>query len=292
MARADIKRAKAADKELIARLIAAVNSSPAHHCLHCDQEETGILEELALLEVPMEESFFVAWEGDKMVGVLGADWALERNRAWLWGPFIEGVDWEETAEALYRHFISQASPKLEQLNQFLNTANQQGRAFYQSQGFIETKTSHVYRALPPVAPVKNPYPEITPQQWRSFQALHEETFPTTYYTGREIIERLGKRDKVFVHADGETVLGYVYANVEPSEGFIHFLAVREDERGQGIGEGLLMTAVSWLFNRQKVPQVGLVVDDQNNARRLYERSGFSLLHSGVGLRKEGDGVIE
>jgi ribosomal protein S18 acetylase RimI-like enzyme len=172
------------------------------------------------------------------------------------------------------------------LNQFLNAANEQGRAFCRAQGFKETKTSHVHRALPPGQVVKEPHPEITPPQWHSFITLHEETFPSTYYSGREIVERLGKENKLFVQADGETVLGYVYATVEPSEGFIHFLAVREEMRGQGLGEGLLRTAVSWLFNKRQVRQIGLVVDDKNNARRLYEKSGFQLLHTGVGLRKE------
>ena len=281
-----ITSARSADKQNIARLIASVNSSPVHHCLHCDQEEKGVLNELAMLEVPMEESFVAAWDGEQMVGVLGADLALERDRAWLWGPFVVGADWQKTAAALYDHLINHFLPPMQQLNQFLNAANEQGRAFYRQQGFKETKTSHVYRALPSARPVREPLPEMAPPQWRSFIALHETTFPTTYYSGREIIERLGKQDKVFVHAAGESVSGYVYANVEPTEGFIHFLAVREEMRGQGIGEGLLMTAVSWLFHKQKVPQIGLVVDDQNNARRLYEKSGFSLLHSGVGLRKE------
>jgi hypothetical protein len=278
--------ARSADKQKIAHLIASLNSDPAHHCLHCDQEEAGILEEIKLLEVLMEESFLVVWDGEKMVGVLGADLTIERDRAWLWGPFIVDVDWNKTAAALHTHFTNHFQPQIQQLNQFLNAANEQGRAFYLSQGFKETKISHVYQALPPACSVTEPLPEIMPPQWRSFITLHEETFPTTYYSGREIIERLGKQDKVFVCADGETVSGYVYANVEPTEGFIHFLAVREEMRGQGIGERLLLTAVSWLFNRHHVPQVGLVVDDQNNARRLYEKSGFHLLYTGVGLRKE------
>ncbi len=281
-----ITKTKTADKQKIAHLIATVNSDPSRQCLHCDQEEAGILDEMAMLEVPFEESFTVAWDGDLLVGVLGADLALERDRAWLWGPFIAGVDWQETADLLYNHFLTRIAYDASQLYQFLNIANEQGRAFYQAKGFEETKISHVYQAHPPATAHSEPFPEITPPQWRSFIALHEATFPTTYFNGRQIIERLGKENKVFVQADGEDVFGYVYANVEPTEGFIHFLAVREEARGQGIGKGLLMTAVSWLFNKQKVPQIGLVVDDENNARQLYERCGFGLLFSGVGLKKE------
>jgi ribosomal protein S18 acetylase RimI-like enzyme len=191
----------------------------------------------------------------------------------------------KTADALYNHFTTQAQPQLKEMNQFLNAANEHGRAYHLDRGFKEIKTSHVYQAMPPAQPVSDPDSEIIPPQWRSFIDLHEKTFPTTYFNGRDIIERLDKGNKVFVRADGEYVLGYVYANVEPSEGFIHFLAVQEEARGQGIGKGLLMTAVSWLFNKQKVPQIGLVVDDENNARRLYEKCGFTLLHAGIGLKK-------
>ncbi len=281
-----IDKPASVEKQKIARFIAAVNSDPAHHCLHCDQEEDGVLGEIKMLEVPMEESFVVARDGERIVGVLGADLTLERDRAWLWGPFVEGADWAETAETLLTHLTTKTHPQLKQLNQFLNAANEQGCRFFREQGFEEIKTSHVYQALPPVDAVEEPNSEIIPPQWRSFIDLHEKTFPTTYFSGREIIERLDKQNKVFVEAYGENVLGYVYANVEPTEGFIHFLAVQEEARGQGIGKRLLTTAVSWLFNKRKVLQVGLVVDDENNARRLYERCGFELLQSGVGLRKE------
>ena len=96
-----ITSARSADKPQIAQLIASVNSSPAHHCLHCDQEEKGILNELAMLEVPMEESFVAAWDGEQMVGVLGADLALERDRAWLWGPFVVGAERKNTPPTPY-----------------------------------------------------------------------------------------------------------------------------------------------------------------------------------------------
>jgi GNAT superfamily N-acetyltransferase len=281
-----VNNATPKDKQKIAHLIAAVNSQPAHHCLHCDQKEAGILDEMAALEVPLEESFVVAKIGREIVGIFGADVTAEKDRAWLWGPFISGVDWQETAELLYDHFQKLFSPPLSQVTHFLNLANEQGQAFFRAKGFQEMKTTHVYQALPPTLPATDPFPEINPPEWRSFIALHEATFPGTYFSGRQIIERLGKKDKVFVCAEGDNVLGYVYANVEPTEGYIHFLGVEAESRGQGIGKGLLMTAVSWLFNKQKVPQVGLAVDDENNARRLYERCGFNLLYTGIGLRKE------
>jgi GNAT superfamily N-acetyltransferase len=285
MTRTTITKPESADLQKIARFIASINSDPTHHCLHCDQEEAGLVEEIKMLEVPIEESFVAAWDGDELVGVLGGDLTEERDRAWMWGPFIKGVDWAKTADALYNYFTNH-QPQLKEMNQFLNAANEQGHTFHLERGFKEIKTSHVYQANPPAQPISDPNPEIIPSQWHSFIDLHEETFPTTYYSGRNIIERLNKENKVFVQADGEYVLGYVYANVEPSEGFIHFIAVQEEARGQGIGKGLLETAVSWLFNKKGVTQVGLVVDDENNARQLYEKCGFELLHTGVGFRKD------
>jgi ribosomal protein S18 acetylase RimI-like enzyme len=120
--------------------------------------------------------------------------------------------------------------------------------------------------------------------------LHDKIFPHTFYSGKDILAKLDETHKVFVYADGDEVLGYVYARVDESsgEGYIEFLGVREEVRRQGVGRRLLMTAVFWLFQEEEVPQIGLNVHGDNaNARSLYEAAGFRLAYTGVGLRKEG-----
>lgn len=84
------------------------------------------------------------------------------------------------------------------------------------------------------------------------------------------------------------MLGYIYAVVDDADenlGYIEYVGVAEQARGQGIGGKLLRTALIWLFSEKDVREVGLNVDDTNtNARGLYEKVGFRLKYSGVNLR--------
>ena len=87
---------------------------------------------------------------------------------------------------------------------------------------------------------------------------------------------------VFVAERQRTIVGYVYAAIEPLSwkdlrdecGFIHDLLVSETARGGGIGEALLDAAIEWL-REQGMPRVVLGTAAQNErARRLFARRGF------------------
>ncbi|HVN84585.1 MAG TPA: GNAT family N-acetyltransferase [Candidatus Binatia bacterium] len=87
---------------------------------------------------------------------------------------------------------------------------------------------------------------------------------------------------VFVAERAGTVVGYVYAGVEPQSwkelrdaaGFIHDVVVDPGARGLGIGTGLIEAAAAWLINRG-VPRVMLWTAAKNEpAQRLFERLGF------------------
>jgi GNAT superfamily N-acetyltransferase len=58
-------------------------------------------------------------------------------------------------------------------------------------------------------------------------------------------------------------------------------------RGQGLGKRLLLSALCWLFDIKRVPEVGLTVSDgQVNARSLYEQAGFRIRYTGLSARKK------
>lgn len=91
-----------------------------------------------------------------------------------------------------------------------------------------------------------------------------------------------QEDCVFVAEDGDAVIGYVYAALEPLSwkelrgpaGFIHDIAVREDARRSGVARQLLQAAIDWLRERG-APRVVLWSATPNEAaQHLFRRFGF------------------
>lgn len=87
---------------------------------------------------------------------------------------------------------------------------------------------------------------------------------------------------IFVAVEGEQVVGYVYAGLEPQSwkelreaaGFIHDVAVDEQHRGLGVGTALVTVALDWLRERG-APRVLLWSAERNSgARQLFTRLGF------------------
>jgi GNAT superfamily N-acetyltransferase len=87
---------------------------------------------------------------------------------------------------------------------------------------------------------------------------------------------------VFVAERAGTVVGYVYASLEPlswkelrdAAGFIHDVLVDEAHRGGGIASALVETASLWL-RAHGAPRVILWTAERNHAaQRLFEQAGF------------------
>jgi ribosomal protein S18 acetylase RimI-like enzyme len=205
----------------------------------------------------------------------------------LWGPFAPD---EETADALFSHLLTVLPTTITLIQSYLNVDNQWGDAFYRRHGFGQAKVSHVYIAPRPgeLCQPDELLPEVTADQAASFAQLHDITFPNTFYSSQDILGMLNETNKVFVWAKDDEALGYLYAKVDEStgEGYVEFVGVAEQAQRQGIGRKLLATAVYWLFHDQQVPQIALNVnDDNNNARNLYESTGFHLEYAGVALKR-------
>ncbi len=101
--------------------------------------------------------------------------------------------------------------------------------------------------------------------------------------GQFLVSQLAEDDAVVFVAEREgTIIGYVYAGVEPLSwkelrdraGFVHDVLVDDDARDAGIGARLVETAAEWLLARG-VPRVMLWTAERNaGAQRLFARLGF------------------
>ena len=87
---------------------------------------------------------------------------------------------------------------------------------------------------------------------------------------------------VFVAERRSSVVGYVYAALEPTSwkelrdacGFIHDVVVDENGRRGGVATALMEAAIAWLRERG-APRVVLQTAQKNEgAQRLFDRLGF------------------
>ena len=87
---------------------------------------------------------------------------------------------------------------------------------------------------------------------------------------------------VFVAEQGDEVVGYVYAGIEPQSwkelreeaGFIHDVVVDERGRRMGVATALIEAAIEWLASRG-MPRVLLWTADGNaHAQLLFAKLGF------------------
>lgn len=282
-----VRKVKPEELKAMAQFMAEMNTRPEQHSLHCDQNVTDVTNNLLAMSRP-EDNFVVAIESGRIMGAVGGDYNDDKSRMWLWGPFVDGENWEEVATALLNDLRTLWPAELEYAYSHLNHTNQRGHAFFLSQGFSLHGVYHTYQATrPDTFPIAPPLPELTAAQHQSYVALHNLAFPNTFHTGRDIFNFLDDNRKLFVIGDEQTIQGYVEVSVNqhPLEGYIEFLAIRPEHRGQGLGRKLLTYAMHWCFNSRQLPSVHLTVRDGNdNARSLYESVGFQLQYTGLSAK--------
>ena len=283
------KRALREDFPRIADLIADQNRAPETQCLQSGEGGDSILQVMNKWEETSEICFAIALQNGNLVGAFGCEFDEAVGRGWLWGPFALTADWVEVASALLNRLLEILPPSIRRLDAFLNVANEQGRDFCLSRGFKEMKRHHVYVATRPKEPLLagEACYMLEPSQKESFCRLHDTLFPNTYETGESISAKLDDDHTVFVHTEGDEVVGYIYVAIEDGtgEGYVEFFGVRAHARRRGVGKGLLLTALKWLFEVKGVSETGLTVSDEDTAARaLYEGVGFGLKHSGLNYR--------
>jgi RimJ/RimL family protein N-acetyltransferase len=300
----------------LARFVGELNCDQTQQIGYLDDDPAQIAKFLAEHDLPPHQSWVVAHEDGRMVGALGFEADGELGRAWIYGPFVrapqakeEGehptafssnpLEWAEgwrtepwaaLADRLWNAAQVLLPSGLREHELFYNIHNTNGIAFAARHGFPEHGDALILRfgreLLASLA--ASEARELAADQRASFQALHDQIFPQTYYSGRQILERVGEHRKVFAIAEGGELLGYTYVEILPEfgEGNLEFIGVSEQARGKGIGNRLLTAALRWMFGFPSLNEIFLTTNTTNTAAiALYQKVGFQLIHTMRAFRK-------
>ena len=280
------------DFRTIVDFIAPINGIEENQCLHCGENPEQVYQKMMDYHGRKELKFVHMLADGELIGVLGCDGDEVLEQIWFWGPYVkENLDWTAIAEKLYTYFL-ETTPQAKKLFQFLNVKNEQSRDFYTKKGFKERAyhtilyllEQDIYQAYEHIGYANIIEMDVSYKD--ALNALHNISFPDTYYTTEEMLKMHADPDKnkLYIKVDAQQkVLGYILVNVQGSdEGYVHFVAVDSAFRKQKIGISLLQKGIEWLFYERKVDKIFLSVNQHNNAKQLYKKVNFRQIYVGVG----------
>lgn len=279
--------------EELVRFVTRLNSDGIHHIGFFGEGEADVRASLAECLIPPADGFFMAYEGDRLVGIFGVDADPEVNRAWLLGPLVEHADWHSVADLLYESVLLCTPASIRDRDLFCDVQNVRVDEFAIRQGFSQrsdnalmTLTRERYAPRATAASRVTLYDEIL---FESFELLHNTLFPSTYFTARQIVERLDEQRKLFLVVELGRVIGYHFCKIDPDaeSGYIDFIGTDPSVRGRGIAADLLASGVDWMLSFVSTRQISLTVNADNvPARKLYDRFGFVTNRVMRGYRKQ------
>ncbi len=290
-----IRQAQATDFEMMSHFITPLNSQKKAHCLHSAILQNEILAELEDYESRAEQYFLLAYikenkdptANQKLIAIFGGECEPDHSEFWLWGPWVAPAyetHWQTIATQLYQH-LRTSLPNIKEATTFNNILNERTHQFYLNQGFRQGTLNHEYTLARPqqvftVRDITTPYKA---EHLAGLSALHEATFPKTYYDTQQMLDLPRPRYQLLLLLEAEEVVGYIFMETKLEvEGYIHFLGVAPKARGKGYGKELMYAAMNKLFADEAVKNIVLVVRDNNAAARpMYEKMGFTLNYSAV-----------
>lgn len=279
--------------ELI-QFVARLNSDGAHHIGFFGEGEADIRASLAECLIPPAEGFRLGYQEDRLVGVFGVDADPEVSRAWLFGPLVNHDDWHDIADQLYTEVQPLIPTDIATYDLFCDVQNTHMEGFAVRHGFVLSSENAVltlarenYRPSP-----RGSTAAILAYQEEYFEQLenlHNLLFPKTYFTARQMVERVDDNRQLFVALEDGRLLGYHFCKNEPEteSGYIDFIGTDASARGRGIGADLLAAGIDWMFSAPTTKEINLTVNAENvAARKLYETFGFVIERIMRGYRKQ------
>ncbi len=276
----------------IAEFIARMNCIPENHIGYCGKNAEEIMStwKKDFTDVPAENAFISALDENNIIGVCGFDADYERKTVDIWGPFIKNNDALETSSILLEALLKKIPDQIDSVTLFPDIRNRLVIDTGKYLGFkpvskqtILTCTNQTLKAKKTQSVSKLPASHN-----EAFINLHNSTFPSSYLSGEEILQGLNDEAAVFGVIEEDNLIGYLYAEANPTycEGSIEFFGVDTNARGKGIGTTLLTGGLQWLFSFPSIKEISLCVrSDNEHAIHMYKKIGFQEEHNLILLQK-------
>ncbi len=270
--------------DLVAEFISQINSREESHIGYCGKESIEIAHSLRedLSDIAYGDSFLTVYQGGELVGVIGFDADFEANNAEIWGPFVKEDKWD-VVHPLWSKLMELIPAEIKSVSMFPNKHNKRVLQLVKDLSFDQHSDQTILTFKRDSLTYLDEVfaKELEQEFYSEMKQLHDHSFPDTYYSGQQIINRLNRNRKVFITENNGQLSGYIYAEAEPAfgEASIEFFAVKASERGKGLGSKLLTVALRWLFTIESIQSITLCVNSSNQkAIRLYQRVGFQPTH--------------
>jgi ribosomal protein S18 acetylase RimI-like enzyme len=282
----EIKRTGPRERETLARWVAATNLAPEDQIGYLGDDpaevESSLLNDLPVLD----NSVFVHSE-DGDVGFLGFEELADSDLVLLYGPLVKASDWDSAADALFTALTPLLPKEPKRLELFFNEKNVRVESFARRNDFEPGPEVYLQRftrdALSRVESVT--LPELDEADYAELLALQDTLFPNR---GGNITKALGEHEKIFVLKKNGKIAGYTHVTVNPKfpEGYVEYVAVNPEFRGQRIGDQLMAAALHWMFSFDHIQETWLTTYMDNvTAQKLYAHHGFETIHTMHSARK-------
>lgn len=270
-----------------------LNGEGIHHIGFFGEAEADVRASLAECLIPPAEGFMMAYDQDQLVGVFGVDADTEVNHAWLFGPLVEHADWHAIADRLYSAVLPLIPAYIRDRDLFCDVQNVHIEEFAARHGFPLHSENAVLALIPgkytPSAKRMSYIISYEERFFEQFEELHRELFPNTYFTSRQMVEKIDENHRLFFAVEGDQLLGYLFCKIEPESesGYIDFIGTDSSARRRGIGADLLTSGVEGMLSAQTTKKINLTVNANNTAaRNLYEKIGFTVQRVMRGYRQQ------
>lgn len=270
---------RANDLEFLSAFLADINNQKSNHIGFCGTDQADILRALKedFIDEKGEASFFIAKTNTgEIIAACGID--IENGEAEVWGPFNKTESMEISAKLW--GCLKENYPEVRQFSFLINEKNTKQQLFMK-QINAEEKGHHlsliIHRScFDMLGEIKSS--SIKEEDFSAFQALHDITFPGTYYDAETIWSRLNKDNILKVLKDDNGgLIGYAYFEIdkELSEASLEYFAVSNNYQNKGFGRLLLKEALTAMFSYSEINEIYLTVDAGNHyANHVYEKAGF------------------